>query len=179
MDRGGSFRVVATALALLLAGTAPARAEDGYRLWLRADAPAGSSARVTLRGDGATLRLAADELSRSLPAAAGDVTLALAGDPQVAALRLPTAALGDEGYLVRRVRLGGRDTLLVTGNGERGLLYGSFALLRHLATGGSAATVALASAPRVKLRVLNHWDNLDGSVERGYAGQSLWDWWTL
>lgn len=169
----------AAAATLLLVGTAPARAEDGYRLWLRADAPAAPSARVTLRGDSATLRLAADELSRSLPAGIGDVTLALAGDPQVAALRLPTAALGDEGYLVRRVRLGGRDTLLVTGNGERGLLYGSFALLRHLATGGSAATVALTSAPRVKLRVLNHWDNLDGSVERGYAGQSLWDWWTL
>ena len=169
----------AAAATLLLAGTAPARAEDGYRLWLRADAPAAQSARVTLRGDGATLRLAAAELSRSLPAGIGDVTLALAGDPQVAALRLPTAALGDEGYLVRRVRLGQRDTLLITGNGEHGLLYGSFALLRHLATGGSAATVALTSAPRVKLRVLNHWDNLDGSVERGYAGQSLWDWWTL
>lgn len=169
----------ATALALLLAGTAPARADDGYRLWLRADAPAAPSARVTLRGDGATLRLAADELSRSLPAGVGEVTLALASDPQVLALRLPTAALGDEGYLVRRVRLGKRDTLLITGNGERGLLYGSFALLRHLATGGSVATVALASAPQVRLRVLNHWDNLDGSVERGYAGQSLWDWWTL
>ncbi|MBW6526594.1 alpha-glucuronidase [Sphingomonas sp. RHCKR7] len=169
----------AIAMALLLAGTAPARADDGYRLWLRADAPAGPSARVTMRGEGATLRLAAEELTRSLPDGVGDVTLAPASDPQVAALRLPLAALGDEGYLVRRVRLGQRDTLLITGNGERGLLYGSFALLRHLATGGSAATVALASAPRVKLRVLNHWDNLDGSVERGYAGQSLWDWWTL
>ncbi|MHC9418074.1 alpha-glucuronidase family glycosyl hydrolase [Sphingomonas citri] len=169
----------AATMALLLAGTAPARAEDGYRLWLRADVPAGPIPRVTLRGDGATLRLAAAELSHALPAAIGGVTLALASDPQVTALRLPTATLGDEGYLVRRVRLGQRDTLLITGNGERGLLYGSFALLRHLAAGGSAATVALASAPRVKLRVLNHWDNLDGSVERGYAGQSLWDWWTL
>ena len=33
--------------------------------------------------------------------------------------------------------------------------------------------------PRVRLRLLNHWDNLDGSVERGYAGRSIWDWWRL
>ncbi len=177
--RAGKIETIVGAVALLLAGTAPVRAEDGYRLWLRADAPAAHAARVTLRGDGTTSRLAADELTRALPAGIGQVTLALASDPQVAALHLPTGALGSEGYLVRRVRLGQRETLLVTGNGERGLLYGAFALLRHLATGGSAATVALASAPRVKLRVLNHWDNLDGSVERGYAGQSLWDWWTL
>jgi len=30
--------------------------------------------------------------------------------------------------------------------------------------------------PRLKLRLLNHWDNLDGSIERGYAGQSIFDW---
>ena len=52
-------------------------------------------------------------------------------------------------------------------------------MIRHLATGGKADGVTLRSAPKIKLRVLDHWDNLDESVERGYAGQSLWDWWTL
>jgi alpha-glucuronidase len=177
--RVGRMKMAGVALAMLVAGAAPAWADDGYRLWLRGDAPAGLAARVTLRGDSPTFRLAAAELTRSLPADIASVTLSLASDPQVAALHLPTAALGDEGYLVRRIRLDGHDILLVTGNTDRGVLYGCFALLRHLATGGSPATVALASAPKVKLRVLNHWDNLDGSVERGYAGQSLWDWWTL
>ncbi|HBN91111.1 MAG TPA: hypothetical protein DD397_00990, partial [Hyphomonas sp.] len=32
------------------------------------------------------------------------------------------------------------------------------------------------SRPKTKLRLLNHWDNLDRHVERGYAGQSIWDW---
>src|SRR3990167_10989119 len=56
---------------------------------------------------------------------------------------------------------------------------GAFALLRHVRAGESTAAINIASAPAIPLRLLNHWDNLDGSVERGYAGQSLWDWWTL
>ncbi|MBB5725500.1 alpha-glucuronidase [Sphingomonas endophytica] len=164
------------ALALLMAGTA--HADDGYRLWLRAPAAAPAATTVAIRGDTATLRLAAAELSRVLPAGM-TVMVATAADPGVAALRLPFAPLGDEGYLVRPVTLDGRPTLLVAGNSDRGALYGAFALLRHLATGGTAAKATLTSTPKVKLRVLNHWDNLDGTVERGYAGVSLWDWWTL
>ncbi|MFK3890567.1 alpha-glucuronidase family glycosyl hydrolase [Sphingomonas sp. NPDC079357] len=164
------------ALALMLAGTA--HADDGYRLWLRAPAAAPAATTVAIRGDTETLRLAAAELSRALPTGL-NVTVATSADSGIAALRLPFAPLGDEGYLVRRVTLDGTPTLLVAGNTDRGALYGAFALLRHLATGGTAANVALTSAPKVKLRVLNHWDNLDGTVERGYAGVSLWDWWTL
>ena len=54
-----------------------------------------------------------------------------------------------------------------------GLLYGAYALLRQQQTSGIRN---LRSAPRFSLRLLNHWDNLDGSVERGYAGKSLWKW---
>ncbi|WP_376699703.1 alpha-glucuronidase family glycosyl hydrolase [Sphingomonas endophytica] len=164
------------ALALLMAGTA--HADDGYRLWLRAPAAVPAATTVAIRGNTATLRLAAAELSRVLPAGM-TVMVATAADPGVAALRLPFAPLGEEGYLVRTVTLDGRPTLLVAGNSDRGALYGAFALLRHLATGGTAAKATLTSTPKVKLRVLNHWDNLDGTVERGYAGVSLWDWWTL
>lgn len=164
------------ALALLLAGAA--HAEDGYRLWLRAAVATPAAATITLRGDTRTLALARHELAASLPAGA-NVTLATSADPAVAALKLPFAPLGDEGYLIRPVTLNGQPTVLVAGNSDRGALYGAFALLRHLATGGTLATATLTSAPKVKLRVLNHWDNLDETVERGYAGDSLWDWWTL
>lgn len=129
---------------------------------------------------------AADELRRALAglstaqvAMLGPIVVATAGDPDVRALDLPLALLGDEGYLVRTVTLARARVTLVTANTERGALYGSFALLRHLYTGGDPRRIALSSAPRVHLRILDHWDNLDGSVERGYAGQSLWDWWTL
>ena len=180
----------------LLAAIAPAHAEDGYDLWLRyrplAARDAADLARragsIERRGDTPTLRAAATELHRGLSglsnhAVVGSVragiVLAPASDPAVAALHLPIATLGDDGYLVRSVTLDGRPVTLVTGNTDRAVLYGSFALLRHLQTGGTLDRIALASTPRVKLRVLDHWDNLDGVVERGYAGQSLWDWWTL
>jgi len=173
------YRALIALGASWLALASPAFADDGYSLWLRQTAPASGQAAVTRLGDGATLRLAETELRRALPAGTPPVVVATATAPGIAALGLPFAGLGDEGYLVRRVTLSGQSVLLVAGNGERGALYGAFALLRALGDGGSAATVALRSAPKVKLRVLNHWDNLDGTVERGYAGQSLWDWWTL
>jgi len=125
------------------------------------------------------LDAAAGELRRGLPAAAGPVLLATATDPAVAALRTPVSGLGEEGYLVRRARIDGRAVTLITGNTDGGVLYGAFALLRHFATGGSADAIDLSSAPKVRLRVLDHWDNLDGVVERGYAGRALWDWWKL
>ncbi|MCK8456220.1 alpha-glucuronidase family glycosyl hydrolase [Sphingomonas faeni] len=166
--------------------TGPAQAEDGYDLWLRYHAPAATPARnaptVDARGDTPTLRVAVEELRRGVGlfgTSPPPILLATASDRDVVALRLPLAGLGDEGYRVGQVTIGGRRTLLVTANTDRGVLYGSFALLRHLQTGGSLDRIALTSRPRVKLRVLNHWDNLDGVVERGYAGVSLWDWWTL
>jgi alpha-glucuronidase len=169
--------VIAVATSLL---AAPAMADDGYNLWLRARAPVSSDVAISRLGDTPTLRLAEAELRRDLAVTAGlPVVVALASDPGVAALRLPVASLGEEGYLVRRASLGGREVLLVTGITDRGVLYGAFALIRHASTGGQIAEANLRSAPKVKLRVLNHWDNLDGTVERGYAGQSLWDWWKL
>ncbi|MBD8734022.1 alpha-glucuronidase [Sphingomonas sp. CFBP 13706] len=180
-----------------MASTTGAQAEDGYDLWMRyrplakeaATALDRDAESVEVRGQSATLRVAADELRRGLAGLTGHalamgpsphpILLATSADADVGRLGLPLNDLGDEGYIVRQVRLGGRDVTLVTGRTDRGVLYGSFALLRHIQTGGRIDRIALASAPRVKLRVLNHWDNLDGVVERGYAGQSLWDWWTL
>ena len=65
---------------------------------------------------------------------------------------------------------------MVAGNTDVGVLYGAFELLRALTREVPLAELSLDSAPRIRRRVLNHWDNLDGSVERGYAGRSLWDW---
>ncbi|RZM18287.1 MAG: alpha-glucuronidase, partial [Sphingomonas sp.] len=179
----GRFALLTVAV-LGLAG--PAQAEDGYDLWLRYRTPAMASLRaaatIEARGDTPTLRVAVEELRRGLGlfgTGAPPILLATANDSDVAALRLPLAALGDEGYRVGQVTIGTRRVVLVTANTDRGVLYGSFALLRHLQTGGSLDRIALTSTPRVKLRVLDHWDNLDGVVERGYAGASLWDWWTL
>ncbi|WP_375242804.1 alpha-glucuronidase family glycosyl hydrolase [Sphingomonas parapaucimobilis] len=174
------IRAWTTALSLsLVALPCPAAAEDGYALWLRSVAPSVGQVNVRVSGASPTLDLAASELRRALPSGTPPVMVATAADPALRSLRLPFEGLGEEGYLVRSVTLDGQNVLLVAGNSDRGALYGAFALIRHLATGGKANGVALRSAPKVKLRVLNHWDNLDETVERGYAGQSLWDWWTL
>ena len=81
-------------------------------------------------------------------------------------LRLEEEAGDGEGY---GLRYDGED-LCLSGPG-RGLLYGAFALLRQLSLGEPVQ--AGHSAPRYPLRMLDHWDNADGSIERGYAGNSF------
>jgi alpha-glucuronidase len=174
-------RLPALLLAMLVGSIActPAKAEDGYRLWLRYPAVASATSQIIVPSRSAMIDAAVAELERGLAGRVPRVALAIAADPQVTALSLPTRDLGEEGYLIRSVTLAGQPTILVTSATDRGLLYGAFALLRHLDSGGTADAIALRSTPRIRHRILNHWDNLDGFVERGYAGQSLWDWGTL
>jgi alpha-glucuronidase len=174
--------------------------EDGYDLWLRypkvadptrlAEYQAALQSIVVGQGAG-TLGVAAAELERGLQGllgapvprsasvqAQGSIVL---GTPASSALvaQLPAAALaalGTEGYLVQATQLEGKPTILIAAQREVGVLYGAFAFLRHLQTWGSLAQLSLQSAPRIQRRILNHWDNLDRTVERGYAGRSLWDW---
>jgi len=66
--------------------------------------------------------------------------------------------------------------ILITANTDAGILYGVFHFLRLLQTHQPVSELAITSVPRIKLRMLNHWDNLNRTVERGYAGCSIWDW---
>ena len=59
---------------------------------------------------------------------------------------------------------------------EQGLLYATYHLLRLQAEGADCTRLDIREKPTFDIRVLNHWDNLDGTVERGYAGRSLWKW---
>jgi alpha-glucuronidase len=68
---------------------------------------------------------------------------------------------------------------VIAANTDIGVLYGAFHFLRLLQTNQRIDTLGISDRPRIQHRILNHWDNLDGSVERGYAGRSLWDWYTL
>lgn len=194
--RGAWLRSACLWLALLVP-IAVAQAEDGYDLWLRyqplaeAQAAPWRAAATQLVADAETpmQRAARDELRRGLggllgaapPLAAsaeraGAIVLGTPATPAIARLRLGTRGLGEEGYLIRSVVVDGRPLTAIVGGGERGALYAAFRFLRLLQTGQAPAPLALRDAPRVKLRVLDHWDNLDGVVERGYAGASLWDW---
>jgi len=190
---------LALVLACLVAGRA--HAEDGYELWLRYQALAPAQAQA-VRGhatelvmdDATPTRAAAlGELRRGLggllgqaPAASDTVTrdgaLVLgtaASSTVVAGLHLDTSDLGREGYLIRSVSVDGHRATVITGNDDAGVLYGAFRFLQLVQTGQPLDRLDLRDRPRMALRVLNHWDNLDGSVERGYAGASIWDWWKL
>src|SRR6185369_14167598 len=81
-----------------------------------------------------------------------------------------------EGYRIRTVRDGNRNVIAIASSTDIGALYGTFHFLRLLQTEQPLARLHLDQSPHLKLRILNHWDNLDGSIERGYAGKSLWNW---
>ncbi|TYQ20296.1 UNVERIFIED_ORG: alpha-glucuronidase [Zoogloea ramigera] len=174
--------------------------EDGYNLWLRYQ-PLAPPAQAKLKGQARsivltaaatpTTRAAVAELQRGVAGMGGgpapaqataiaDGALVLGTTASLpaldAALKTELSRLGSEGYLLRATRLQGRPVTLIAANTDIGLLYGAFAWLR--ATAAGTAPVA-ASSPKLQLRLLNHWDNLDRHVERGYAGASIWDWWAL
>ena len=86
------------------------------------------------------------------------------------------AGLGPEGFRIRSVKLGPHTVTVIASEGEVGALYGAFHFLRLLQTLRPIDALDVSQRPRLRLRVLDHWDNLDGSVERGYAGRSLWHW---
>ena len=87
--------------------------------------------------------------------------------------------LGSEGYLIRSIEVHGHRATLIAANSNVGVLYGVFGFLRLLQTRRPVEALDLREAPRIPHRILNHWDNLDGTIERGYAGASIWDWQTL
>jgi alpha-glucuronidase len=186
------------AWACLLAGAASARAEDGYDLWLRYR-PVESSWAARYRSFATEVvgvpqaNLAAQELLRGVagltgatPSVAGHISrdgaIVLSVPGSAAELR-PAAAelenLGSEGYLIRSIRDHGHRATLIAANSNSGVLYGVFGLLRLMQTRQPLDAVDLQEAPRIRHRILDHWDNLDGTVERGYAGASIWDWQTL
>src|SRR5699024_9846513 len=66
--------------------------------------------------------------------------------------------------------------IILTAKEDIGILYGVFNFLQRLQTHQSISDLEVLDGPKIDLRILNHWDNLDGTVERGYAGKSLWKW---
>jgi alpha-glucuronidase len=81
--------------------------------------------------------------------------------------------LKDEGYSIRSVSLEGKKTIAIVGGDERGVLYGSFDLIRWLSRDASVNKLEFRGGPAMPIRWTNEWDNGDGSIERGYAGRSI------
>jgi alpha-glucuronidase len=176
--------------------------DDGYRLWLRYD-PLPEARRtewlaawshVALEATSPTLDAARRELVRGLGGLLGRaphvergvrgpaaLVVATSRSPRVTELGLESAlkAVGPEGFILRATTVGHQPCTLLASNEDIGVLYGVFHLLRHLQTGRTPDTLPIADAPKLRHRMLQQWDNLDRTVERGYAGFTIWDWHTL
>ena len=185
------FTAIATAGAL-----SPALAEDGYDLWLRY-APLEEASYATPRhvmaacsDASATIDAALDEIDRATQSMLGEAlpradtlqggTLVLAS-PECSGmlenLPLPSSyEVGVDGYAIKEIRHSGRQITLISAQSDIGVLYGTFDYLQRMARGQNFTGVNIVSRPKTQLRLLNHWDNLDRHVERGYSGQSIWDW---
>lgn len=198
---GGCAPLFRTVLSVLALGMAlfmqSAAAEDGYELWLRyhplpADqralyAPA--TTQLVMPTPSSTLVAAKDELLRGLngllaqrPASVERVTASglLVGTPrsnaQIAQLDLGLKGLAAQGYVIRHRRVDDQTVVVIAANDDVGVLYGVFHFLRLLQTQQPLGNLNITESSRIQLRMLNHWDNLDRTVERGYSGFSLWDW---
>ena len=186
-------------LCFVLLLPACASAETGQAAWLRYAPLEADAARhyqdeiprtlVTL-GDGAPILKARDEivlgvrgmLRRELTVASrvpadgaivlGALTAMHAAIPQ---LKLPVS-LGADGFALVTGAANGARVIAIAGESERGALYGAFAWLRRIATDQAIATLDERQAPYAAIRWVNEWNNIDGSIERGYGGRSIfWD----
>ena len=138
-----------------------ASAENGSNLWLRQE----PSCQATVVCDITSPVI--DVARKELPSLwkGGEVILRISADRE-------HYGLGDEGYTIRSA---GNDIILES-SAEKGLLYAAYHLLRLQAEGNDCKNLNISESPLYEYRILNHWDNIDGTVERGYAGKSLWKW---
>ena len=175
-------------------------AEDGYRLWLRYDKIDNKpllqqyQALITsihMPGNDPVLASARQELltglqgllNKKIPLQERITTGAIvAGTYTSSAIirtLIPAGQLqqaGTEGFIIRTAQISQKNIIIITANSNAGALYGVFHFLRLLQTHQPIQTLSIISAPKIQHRVLNHWDNLNRTVERGYAGFSIWDW---
>lgn len=182
----------------VLFGTAcayPLLAESSHDAWLRY-APIEEAARgkyaslpaaVTVVGDSPTLGAAQGELIRGVRGMLGKTLRARRELPAEKAIVLGTfgsmqavvpdfharGPLGEEGFWLTTQQVHGFSCLIVTALNDRGVLYGVFALLSKMARNEDVSSIDEVQRPYAPLRWVNQWDNLDGSIERGYGGRSI------
>ncbi|MDR2496049.1 MAG: alpha-glucuronidase [Tannerellaceae bacterium] len=156
------MKINAIIIFTLLLSVIHAGADNGSKLWLRN--AGGGSATVNFGGKmSPTISIVVDELRTQWKG--GPIGLDLSTKKEI-------KALGADGFRIS----GGPEAITIASSSDKGLLYGAFHLLRLQACGAAGSTMDISESPAYQLRILNHWDNLNRSVERGYAGLSLWEW---
>ena len=180
---------------LLLVAAPGLHAETGRAAWLRYAAVGDASARqyletipavVVTLGDAAPLDSARRELLLGIRGMVGRTLRVESRVPAESAIVLGTlsairqafpqfdaANLEPDGYWLKTLPAGAARYTIVTAANNRGVLYGAFALLRKIALGDPVGGLDEKQSPFAAVRWVNQWDNLDGTIERGYGGRSI------
>ncbi len=186
---------------LLTALLFEAKADDGYRLWLKYDRITDQKKSALynqltkswiIDGISPTLDIAKKELQLGLTGLLGgdhsmsastadfneDLVIGTSSSPIISSLKLGDKLknVNREGYIITDAIYRHKKVIVIAAPEDIGVLYGVFHFLRLLQTHQDISSLSIESSPKIKLRLLNHWDNLDRTVERGYAGFSIWDW---
>jgi len=142
-------QIFISAFLLLLTGWSSSYAEDGSRLWLRFDTVSKPATITGVKGTAMT-----------------ELQTYWQGGP---VLLKRQKGIAKDGYTIKS-----QDTkIVITASNDAGLLYGAYHLLRLQQTGQSCDQLNISEQPAYDLRILNHWDNPNGTVERGFAGKSI------
>jgi alpha-glucuronidase len=174
------------ALILSVLGVMSLQAETGRDAWLRYTTKYSQAvpAVVATLNDSVVSMSARAELIRGIHGMAGKTPRAETGVPKEQAIILATldklpsqwnlhATLEPDGYWLKTITGGGLRYTIVTGQNDRGVLYGTFALLRKMSLGETIAELDERQSPAAPVRWVNQWDNLNGTIERGYGGRSI------
>jgi alpha-glucuronidase len=81
--------------------------------------------------------------------------------------------IGEEGFIIKTVKRATDNYILVSGKSDKGVLYGTYKILQLMTIHNKIGELNILENPRNPSRIIDHWDNLDGSIERGYAGRSI------
>ena len=182
---------------ILLLLCLPLVAQDGYKLWLQY--PSITNAKLVDQYSQYNATINLDTLTDTGKVIQEELNLALTGmldlkpkfsntnanlviqkvqalPPDLKPNQTEIDAFNDEGFLIQTIKNNGGLKTLITAKTDKGLLYGVFTYLRQLQLHKDLAQLSITDSPKIKKRLLNHWDNLDRTIERGYAGFSIWDW---
>jgi alpha-glucuronidase len=187
-------------LALLLL-TCSVAAQKDYKLWLQYNKVANSDLKskylsdiqgIVVLGSSETMKAATQELQLGFDAMLensiaagtkldGNHTLIIGSKESLnseiqKAIGSDFNQINDEGFVIKSIIINNKNHIVISGKKDIGVLYGVYNFLRLIQTNKSIQNLNIIDSPKINFRVLNHWDNLDRTVERGYAGFSLWNW---
>jgi alpha-glucuronidase len=161
-------------------------AETGHNAWLRYATKYTQPvpAVIAVASDSVVSESAREELIRGVRGMTGKILRIESGVPKESAIvlgpldKLPAqwnlrTTLEPDAWWLKTITSGNIRYTVITAQNDRGVLYGAFALLRKMALGENVAELDERQAPAVPIRWVNQWDNLDGSIERGYGGRSI------